>query len=152
MVRFPILFGRRGKMRDRLDTIHSNIIQRCTNPHNPAFVRYGARGIGVCEQWRKRKAFKQWAYANGYGPHLTIDRINNDKGYCPENCRWVTQKQNNNNRSSTHFVTAFGETHSLREWSEILHISYNTLKKRVLDHNDQGEYLLRPSRREVVNV
>jgi hypothetical protein len=139
-------------MRDRLDVIHSNIIQRCTNPHNPAWYRYGGRGITVCEEWRKRKAFKQWAYSNGYEPYVTIDRIDNDGGYFPDNCRWVTQKQNSNNRSSTHLVTAFGQTHSLLEWSEILNISYNTLKKRVIDHNEQGEYLLRPSRREVVNV
>ena len=139
-------------MRDRLDVIHSNIIQRCTNPRNTAYERYGGRGIGICEEWMKRKNFKQWAYDNGYESHLTIDRIDNDKGYYPENCRWVTMKQNANNRSSTHFVTAFGETHSLREWSEILNISYNTLKKRVIDHGEYGENLLRPSRREVVDV
>jgi hypothetical protein len=139
-------------MRDRLDIIHSNIIQRCTNPRNPAYERYGGRGITVCEEWRKIRAFKEWAHTHGYEPNLTIDRIDNDKGYCPKNCRWVTNKQNCNNRSSTHFVTAFGETHSLREWSEILNISYNTLKKRVIDHGEQGEYLLRPSRREVVEV
>ena len=139
-------------MKDRLGIIHSNIIQRCTNPRNPAYERYGARGITVCDEWRKIRAFRQWAYANGYAPHLTIDRINNDDGYSPGNCRWVTIKENCNNRSSTHFVTAFGETHSLREWSEILGISYNTLKKRVLDHHEEGEHLLRPSRREVVNV
>lgn len=150
-MQYLISFGRsRIKMRDRLDIIHSNIIQRCTNPRNPAYERYGARGITICDEWRQRRAFREWACTHGYSPHLTIDRIDNDKGYCPDNCRWVTIKQNSNNRSSTHFVTAFGETHSLREWSEILNISYNTLKKRITDHNEQGEHLLRPSRREVV--
>lgn len=117
------------------------------------YNRYGGRGITLCKEWRNdRNAFKKWALENGYANDLTIDRIDNNKGYSPENCRWVTQKVNSNNRSSCHFVTAFGETHSLAEWSRILGISYNTLKKRVIDHNEDGEYLLRPSRREVVKV
>lgn len=87
--------------------------------------------------------------------YLTIDRVDNDKGYSPDNCRWVSIKDNCNNRSSCHYVTAFGETRSLKEWSEVLGLSYNTLKKRIIDHNEDGEYLLRPSRRakkEVIEV
>lgn len=140
-------------MRDRLDIIHSNMVQRCCNPMSTFYNRYGGRGITLCKEWRNdRNAFKKWALENGYADDLTIDRIDNNKGYFPENCRWVTQKVNSNNRSSRHFVTAFGETHSLAEWSRILGISYNTLKKRVIDHAESGEYLLRPSRREVVRV
>lgn len=140
-------------MRDRLDIIHSNMIQRCYNPNSPFYTRYGGRGIKVCDEWKNsKKAFKLWAINNGYRDDLTIDRINNDNGYYPQNCRWVTCRTNCNNRSSCHFVTAFGETHSLLEWSKILNISYNTLKKRVIDHGEDGEYLLRPSRREVVEV
>ena len=126
-------------MRDRLDVIHSNMIQRCTNPRNPAFNRYGGRGITVCEMWRNdRMAFKQWALENGYRDNLTLDRTNNDGNYEPNNCRWVSNKENCNNRSSTHYVTAFGETHSLTEWAARLNISYNTLKKRVCDHHEDG--------------
>lgn len=76
--------------------------------------------------------------------------IDNDKGYSPDNCRWVTPRQNCCNRSTTHFVTAFGKRQSLMEWSRELNISYNTLKKRVTDHHEDGEYLLRPSRRKAV--
>ena len=140
-------------MRHRLDIIHSNMIQRCYNPNSTYYPRYGGRGITVCEEWRNsRNSFKRWAIANGYADGLTLDRIDNDQGYSPSNCRWVTIRANCNNRGSCHFVTAFGETHSLMEWSNILGLSYNTLKKRVLDHGEDGEYLLRPSRREVVNV
>lgn len=140
-------------MRDRLDVIHSNMIQRCYNPASTFYHRYGGRGITVCEEWRhSRRAFKEWAKANGYADNLTIDRIDNDGDYSPQNCRWVTMETNCNNRASCHFITAFGETHSLKEWSEILGISYNTLKKRIIDHGENGEYLLRPSRREVVEV
>lgn len=126
------------------------MIQRCTNPNNSFYPRYGGRGITVCPEWKSRRAFREWALKNGYEENLTIDRIDNDKGYSPDNCRWVTMKENCNNRQSTHKVAAFGECHSLTEWSEILHISYNTLKKRVIAGEPDGEYLLRPSRRKKV--
>lgn len=137
-------------MRDRLDIIHFNMIQRCTNPNSTYFPRYGGRGITVCHEWRTRNNFKEWALSHGYCNGLTIDRIDNDKGYSPDNCRWVTPSQNCCNRSTTHFVTAFGKRQSLMEWSRELNISYNTLKKRVTDHHEDGEYLLRPSRRKAV--
>lgn len=116
-------------MRDRLDIIHSNMVQRCTNPNSTYFPRYGGRGITICPEWRARHNFKEWALSHGYRDDLTIDRIDNDKGYSPENCRWVTPSQNCCNRSTTHFVTAFGKTQSLLEWSRELNISYNTLKR-----------------------
>lgn len=137
-------------MRDRLDIIHFNMIQRCTNPNSTYFPRYGGRGITVCHEWRTRNNFKKWALSHGYRNDLTIDRVDNDKGYSPDNCRWVTPSQNCCNRSTTHFVTAFGKRQSLMEWSRELNISYNTLKKRVIDHHEDGEYLLRPSRRKAV--
>ena len=137
-------------MRDRLDIIHFNMIQRCTNANSTYFPRYGGRGITVCHEWRTRNNFKEWALSHGYRNDLTIDRIDNDKGYFPDNCRWVTPSQNCCNRSTTHFVTAFGKRQSLMEWSRELNISYNTLKKRVTDHHEDGEYLLRPSRRKAV--
>ena len=137
-------------MRDRLDIIHFNMIQRCTNPNSTYFPRYGGRGITDCHEWRTRNNFKEWALSHGYRNDLTIDRIDNDKGYFPDNCRWVTPSQNCCNRSTTHFVTAFGKRQSLMEWSRELNISYNTLKKRVTDHHEDGEYLLRPSRRKAV--
>ena len=137
-------------MRDRLDIIHFNMIQRCTNPNSTYFPRYGGRGITVCHEWRTRNNFKEWALSHGYRNDLTIDRIDNDKGYSPDNCRWVTPSQNCCNRSTTHFVTAFEKRQSLMEWSRELNISYNTLKKRVTDHHEDGEYLLRPSRRKAV--
>lgn len=73
--------------------------QRCYNPNSEAFSFYGGRGIGVCDEWRNNpKAFVEWAYANGYQPNLTIDRIDNYRGYSPDNCRWVTMLDNLKNR------------------------------------------------------
>lgn len=137
-------------MRTRLDVIHSNMIQRCTNPKNAAYPRYGGRGIKVCPEWKKRKSFIEWALKAGYSDTLTLDRIDNDRGYYPENCRWVSIKVNCNNRATTHKIKAFGQCHSLTEWSDILHISYNTLKKRVMAGEPDGENILRRSRREEV--
>lgn len=140
-----------SKHRNRLDVIHSNMIQRCTNPNNPAYPDYGGRGISICEEWRTKRNFIKWAVETGYSDSLTIDRIDNNAGYSPSNCRWVSMRENCNNRRSCHYVTAFGETHSLKEWSKCLSISYNTLKKRIIDHKEDGETLLRRSRREVRN-
>lgn len=97
------------------------MMDRCTNPNVWNYKYYGGRGISVCSEWMDIEQFAVWAdktYENG----KTIDRIDNSKGYSPENCRWATKKEQANNRKSCVYITYNGETHNLTEWSEILGI------------------------------
>jgi hypothetical protein len=82
----------------RLYKIWKGMKDRCKNKNNPNFHRYGGRGIIVCQEWFNYENFYQWATTNGYADNLTIDRKNNDGGYSPENCRWVTPQENTKNR------------------------------------------------------
>lgn len=75
--------------------------QRCLNPRNPKYPRYGGRGIKVCHDWLDIKGFMNWAYANGWEQGLTIDRIDNDGDYCPANCRWVSVHENSRKKRTT---------------------------------------------------
>ena len=82
---------------------------RCENPNRPKFKDYGNRGIEVCEEWQDSWNFVQWAVSHGYRKGLQLDRIDNDKGYSPDNCRFVTPKENSRNRRNTKFLTIKGE-------------------------------------------
>lgn len=117
--------------RKRLRRIYDGIKQRCYNPSCDAYPRYGGRGIIMCSEWLNNpQAFYEWAMTNGYRDDLSIDRIDNDKGYSPDNCRWATRKQQQNNLSITIKVEINGVYKSLRQWSEESGIYFNTLYKR----------------------
>src|SRR6187399_275912 len=116
----------------RLYLIWNNAKQRCYNPKNTSYKRYGALGITMCDEWfNSFISFAAWAYANGYADNLQLDRRENDKGYYPENCRWVTRKVNSNNRRDNRYITHNSETHTLSEWSDLLNIPYKRLVYRV---------------------
>ena len=89
-------------LRNILINRREGIMERCTNPNHVAYKSYGERGITVCQEWiDSPQAFVDWALANGFSPELQIDRIDNDKGYSPDNCRWVTARENIRNRSNS---------------------------------------------------
>ena len=89
-------------LRNILISRREGVMERCTNPNHIAYKKYGGRGITVCQEWiDSPQAFVDWALANGFSPELQIDRIDNDKGYSPDNCRWVTARENMRNRSNS---------------------------------------------------
>lgn len=121
----------------RLYEVYMAIKYRCTNPNNPRYHNYGGRNITMCNEWLESfDNFAEWAYANGYDSNAehgecTIDRKENEKGYCPENCRWITNKEQQSNRRDNINITFLGETHNMKEWSDILNIPYSFMNWRM---------------------
>lgn len=104
---------------------------RCYNQHDPRYYRWGGRGIVVCDEWINNfEAFYEWAITHGYEDNLTIDRIDNNGNYEPNNCRWTTQKEQSRNRSSNIKIKIGNSTRTLIEWCEIFDLDYNKIYRR----------------------
>lgn len=96
-----------------------HMVSRCSDSTRDDYKNYGGRGIAVCDEWKNSyHAFEAWAYSNGHEKGLSIDRINNDGGYYPSNCRWVDRRAQCRNKRNNRTVTAFGETKLLCEWPD----------------------------------
>lgn len=123
-----------GGYGSRLYNIWRRMKQRCNNPKDPAFQRYGGRGIKVCQEWDDDfGAFQAWALVNDYQNGLTIDRKDNNGPYSPENCRWATMMDQQNNRRDNQILTYRGESKTAAEWSRETGISQNAICKRLKD-------------------
>lgn len=135
-----------GQAHKPIYSVYRNMIDRCHCPKDHNYQRYGARGIKVCNQWRQsKKAFFDWAYANGYEKGLSLDRIDVNGDYCPENCRWATPKQQANNKRTNHFIVINGERHTISEWAEISGILKTTLRERISRGWEGERLLLKPN-------
>ncbi len=88
------IITKHGEWGTRIHNIWKGMRQRCNNPNHKYHPRYGGRGISVCDEWDEYLLFRDWALSNGYADNLTIDRIDNDKGYSPDNCQWLTRAEN----------------------------------------------------------
>lgn len=138
-----------GESGTRLYAVWNNMRERCRNPKNREYHRYGGRGIDVCDVWLNDfQAFYDWAMENGYDEtaprgQCTIDRIDNDGNYCPENCRWTTAKVQANNTRRTRFIELDGEKHSVTEWARRLGINQSTLNMRINKYGWSEEKALR---------
>lgn len=130
----------------RLNCIYNDMKKRCYKPYCKAYKHYGARGISVCEEWMNTErvviayrnnatkgylAFKKWALENGYADNLSLDRIDNNKGYSPENCRWATSKEQANNTRHNHLITYNGETKTMQQWCDIYNLKKTTVRNRL---------------------
>lgn len=121
-----------GCTNTRLFKIWSSMKERCYRAAHPHYKDYGGRGIAVCEEWKSDLlVFKNRAMVNGYADNLTIDRKDVNGDYSPDNCRWVTMKEQQNNKRSNHRVSLNGVSHTITEWAEITAIKKTTIKERL---------------------
>lgn len=123
----------RGK-KDRLYQIWVNMRARCMSPTASAYRNYGARGIAVDSAWDEYAVFRAWALGAGYRDDLTLERVDNDGMYSPDNCVWATRAMQSRNRRTTRMVEHAGETKCLKDWSgdSRCAVSYATLYQRVV--------------------
>ena len=136
-----------GMCGTRLYRIWKDIHNRCNNPNTEDYQKwYGSKGITVCDEWSKFEPFRDWAVNNGYSDDLTIDRIDFNKGYYPENCRWITLKEQANNKSNVVRIEINGETHTISEWAEITGLPRSTINMRYYS-GKRGEDLIKPKQK-----
>lgn len=123
-----------GHTGTRLYQAYLNMKARCYYKGGREYQNYGGRGIGVCKEWlgeNGAKNFIDWAYSNGYSDDLTLDRIDVNKGYSPDNCRWITNKEQQSNRRDNHLITYNGRTQTISQWAEELGMSSKSFEKRI---------------------
>jgi hypothetical protein len=116
----------------RLHSIWEKMNGRCYCKTQPDYMRYGGRGIAICDEWKNDfKSFYDWSMNNGYQDDLSIDRIDVNGNYEPSNCRWVDEKTQQRNRRNNRLITYNNETHCLFEWAEIFGINPKILSQRL---------------------
>lgn len=123
-----------GMTHTKLHIKWQGMIDRCYRKTTNGYENYGGRGIKVCNEWTDKENgfinFYNWAIKSGYKDGLTIDRIDANGDYKPNNCRWATFKEQNNNKRNNCFLEYNGERHTLKEWSEKLNLNYDTIRCR----------------------
>lgn len=133
----------------KLYRVWSSIKERCFKPKCKSYKDYGARGITVCPEWLDYKIFHAWSLENGYREGLSLDRKDNDKNYCPENCRWVTSKVQARNTRTNKIVEVFGEKMCLAEAVEkYSECTYDTVRIRIKRGWNPEKAILTPPLRD----
>ena len=125
-----------GGTQDKLYSVWMGMRRRCQDPKIKDYQRYGGRGIKVCDEWQDYSVFRDWALNNGYDPNAafqkcTLDRIDSNGMYGPENCRWVDIKTQENNRRSNVLIEYQGKKQTMKLWSEELCMDYGLLRDRL---------------------
>ena len=121
----------------RISSIFHGMLRRCYIESNKDFPNYGGKGIVICKEWiDDPKSFELWSLENGYKNNLTIDRLNEDMDYCPENCRWVARESNSRFKSTTNYITAT-VTLSGRQWASLIpNIGINYINKLLRKYGE----------------
>ena len=131
-----------GNLREenpKLYWVWHSMRNRCENPRKDNYPLYGGRGIVVCDEWRRSsRAFIDWALCAGYEEGLQLDRVDNDGPYSPENCRWVTPRENGSNKRNNRRITLLGMSRTVAEWRDVLGISQFTLYWWVREYGERG--------------
>ena len=112
------------------------MLYRCENPKSSNYKHYGGRGIGVCEEWHDLKTFAEWSYQNGFDEatadrNFQLDRIDTNADYCPDNCRWVDVRTQQNNKTSTVFLDVDGKRDTLANWARAYGIDPEIIRDRI---------------------
>ena len=132
----------------KLYKVWKNMRNRCHNPKYAYYHQYGGRGIKICDEWDNPDTgstnFIHWALESGYEEGLTLDRIDNDGNYCPENCRWVSMKHQDNNRSSNHYVQIERWVFSLSIWADITGNDIKNIRNRIQRGWTEYEAIMTP--------
>ena len=137
-----------GRSKHKLYSIWFQMISRCENPNNKKYKNYGNRGISVCEEWHDFWKFVEWSDSIGGKPDgYSLDRINNDGNYCPENCRWADSKTQSLNKTTNRIITFNNESKTLHEWALNLGISDQSLSKRIANGWNLEKALRLPSQK-----
>lgn len=149
----PVVSGdthrKHGMSESRLYRTWKNMKARCSNERVLCYPHYGGRGIAVCEEWQNSfEAFRDWALANGYRDNLTIDRIDVNGNYCPDNCQWVSMKTQCENRSNNNLLKLDGETQPVSVWAERIGVSADLLYSRKRKGWTDERILKTPSRKK----
>ena len=125
-------FNKYNWSNERIGSIFNVIKDRCYNKNNKSYKWYGEKGIKICKEWIDNpKLFEIWALLNGYEDNLTIDRIDENKDYCPENCRWISNSDNAKYKSTTSLIEVDGETHTGKDWAKILGFGPNLINNYI---------------------
>lgn len=122
-----------GKAKEKIYWIWHSMIQRCEDEKNSQYRLYGGRGIVVCPEWHDSSCFIEWALNNGYQEGLTIDRIDSNGNYEPNNCRWVNWEVQANNTRRNHYVEIGGVTKTVAQWARENGIPYKYVYRRTRD-------------------
>lgn len=123
--------------------IWASMLKRCKSKTDKSFKNYGGRGIKVCERWHKFENFLE-DMGEKPTPKHSIDRIDNNGNYCPENCRWATQKEQARNKRNNYLITFRGKTKCLQQWAEDYNIKWFTVRNRLENNWDIEEALTTP--------
>lgn len=124
-----------GYSKTKLYVVWQSMKRRCLDEKYPKYKDYGSRGITVCDEWLEFENFKKWSDDSGYKEGLTIDRIDNDKGYFPDNCQWITNEEQQLNKRNNRIITFNGKSQTISEWARELNINEQTLRNRLQKEN-----------------